>query len=138
MQDAGKLQVKVERGFLVIALQGDILFDSGKAKLKEEAKPVLVELAEILKSLPGRLFQVAGHTDNTGVEDRNWELSMQRALTVVQFLMKQGGVEGRSLSAGGYAFYQPVADNETEEGRQVNRRVEFLLIPNLGELLNLK
>jgi chemotaxis protein MotB len=138
MQDAGKLQVKVERGFLVIALQGDILFDSGKSKLKEEAKPVLIELAEVLKIASGRLFQVAGHTDNTGLEDKNWELSIERAVNVVQFLIKQGGVDGKGLSAGGYAFYQPIADNATEEGRQVNRRVEFLLVPNLGELLNLK
>jgi len=138
MSDAGKLQVKVARGFLVIALQGDILFDSGKSKLKEEAKPILLELAAILKTLPDRLFQVAGHTDDTGAEDLNWELSMQRALTVVQFLIKQGTVQGKNLSAGGYAMYQPVIDNTTDQNKQTNRRVEFLLIPNLSELLNLK
>lgn len=137
MADAGKLQVKVQRGFLVIALAGDILFDSGKAKLKEEAKPVLLELAGVLKQLPDRMFQVAGHTDNMGAEDLNWELSMQRALTVVKFLIKDGGVGGQQLSAGGYAMYQPVADNAADAGRQINRRVEFLLIPNLSELLNL-
>lgn len=138
MSDAGKLQVKVQRGFLVIALQGDILFDTGKSRLKDEAKPILIELAEILKSLSDRMFQVAGHTDNTGSEDLNWELSMQRALTVVRFLIKDGGVGGANLSAGGYAMYQPVADNSTDQGKQINRRVEFLLIPNLADLLTLK
>ena len=138
MSDAGKLQVKVARGFLVIALQGDILFDSGKSKLKEDAKPILLELAAILKSLPDRLFQVAGHTDSAGAEDLNWDLSMQRALTVVKFLIKEGGVEGKNLSAGGYAMFQPVADNGTDQGKQTNRRVEFLLIPNLAELLNVQ
>ena len=138
MSDAGKLQVKVSRGFLVIALQGDILFDSGKSKLKEDAKPILLELAGILKSLPDRLFQVAGHTDSSGAEDLNWDLSMQRALTVVKFLIKEGGCEGKNLSAGGYAMFQPVADNATDAGKQTNRRVEFLLIPNLGELLNVQ
>ena len=138
MSAAGKLQVKVQRGFLAIALQGDILFDSGKSDLKPDAKPVLLELAAVLKSLPDRLFQVAGHTDNAGAEDLNWDLSMRRALTVVRFLIKEGGVDGKNLSAGGYAMYQPMADNATDEGKKGNRRVEFLLIPNLSEILNLK
>lgn len=137
MSDAGKLQVKVERGFLIIALAGDILFDSGKAKLKDEARPVLIELADVLKAMPERLFQVAGHTDDAGSEDLNWDLSMQRALTVVQFMIK-AGVQGKGLSAGGYAMYQPVAENTSDKGKQTNRRVEFLLIPNLSELLNVK
>jgi chemotaxis protein MotB len=137
MSDAGKLSVKVARGFLVISMSGDILFDSGKFELKEEAKAVLIELAGVLKTMPDRLFQVAGHTDNAGAEDLNWKLSMQRALSVVQFLIKSG-LDGKTLSAGGYAMYQPVADNGTKEGQQSNRRVEFLLIPNLTELLNLK
>lgn len=138
MSAAGKLQVKVQRGFLVIALQGDILFDSGKSDLKPDAKPVLLELASVLKALPDRLFQVAGHTDNAGAEDLNWNLSMQRALTVVKFLIKDGGVDGKNLSAGGYAMYQPIADNATDDGKKSNRRVEFLLIPNLSEILTLK
>lgn len=138
MSAAGKLQVKVERGFLVIALAGDILFDSGKSDLKPDAKPVLLELAAVLKQLPDRLFQVAGHTDSVGAEDYNWNLSMQRALTVVKFLIKEGGVDGKNLSAGGYAMYQPVGENTTDEGKKSNRRVEFLLIPNLSEILTLK
>lgn len=137
MSDAGKLTIKVRNGFLVIALSGDILFDSGKAKLKKDAEPVLTELAGILKGMPERLFQVVSHTDDAGAEDLNWKLSMERALTVVQFLIGQG-VNGKGVSAGGYAFYQPVADNTTDAGKQTNRRVEFLLIPNLSELLNLK
>ncbi len=138
MSAAGKLQVKVQGGFLVIALQGDILFDSGKSDLKADAKPVLLELASVLKALPDRLFQVAGHTDNAGAEDLNWNLSMQRALTVVRFLIKDGGVDGKNLSAGGYAMYKPIADNGSDDGKKSNRRVEFLLIPNLSEILTLK
>ena len=137
MSDAGKLQVKLERGFLIIALQGDILFDSGQSKLKKDAEPVLSELAAVLKLLPGRLFQVAGHTDATGDVHTNWTLSMKRALTVVEFLHKSGELPGGSLAAGGYAHYQPVGSNETKEGRAQNRRVEFLLVPNLEELLRL-
>ncbi len=137
MRAAGKLDVKERNGFLIIALSGDILFDSGKAKLKDEASGVLRELAAILKLMPDRLFQVAGHTDDQGDEEKNWGLSMERALTVVRFLIKEG-VNGKTLSSGGYAFYQPVAENATPEGKQKNRRVEFLLMPNLSELLKVK
>lgn len=136
MAAAGKLEVKVQHGFLIIALAGDILFDTGKAKLKDDATPVLRELAAVLKSMPDRLFQVAGHTDDQGEEEKNWGLSTERAVTVVRFLIKEG-VSGKGLSAGGYAFYQPTADNTTPEGRQKNRRVEFLLMPNLSELLTM-
>ena len=136
MAAAGKLEVKVDRGFLIIALAGDILFDTGKAKLKDDATPVLRELAAVLKSMPDRLFQVAGHTDDQGEEEKNWGLSTERAVTVVRFLIKEA-VSGKTLSAGGYAFYQPAADNTTPEGRQKNRRVEFLLMPNLSELLTM-
>jgi chemotaxis protein MotB len=136
MAAAGKLEVKVQRGFLIIALAGDILFDTGKAKLKDDATPVLRELAAVLKAMPDRLFQVAGHTDDQGEEEKNWGLSTERAVTVVRFLIKEG-VSGKTLSAGGYALYQPAADNATPEGRQKNRRVEFLLMPNLSELLTM-
>ncbi len=134
MSDAGKLQIKLDRGFLIIALQGDILFDTGKSKLKEGAKPVLLELAAVLKLMPSRLFQVAGHTDSTGKDERNWELSMARAWSVVGFMLKEGGVPPKTLSVGGYGSYQPTASNDDDPGRATNRRVEFLLVPNLTEL----
>jgi chemotaxis protein MotB len=88
--------------------------------------------------MPDRLFQIAGHTDDRGKEEANWALSVERALSVVTFLIKEGGVNSKALSAGGYASFQGVADNSTDEGRQKNRRVEFLLVPNLGELLTLE
>lgn len=137
MVAAGKLKVVVKDGFLVIALQSDILFDSGKAALKDAAKPVLLELAEVLKNFKGRRFQVAGHTDPRGGDDVNWPLSTQRSVSVVSFLVKAGGVPPQMLSAGGYASYLPVATNETDEGMRQNRRVEFLLLPDLSELLEL-
>ena len=137
MVAAGKLKVVVKDGFLVIQLQSDILFDSGKATLKDAAKPVLRELGEILNKFEGRRFQVAGHTDPRGGEDINWKLSTQRSVSVVQFLIKQGGVKPEMLSAGGYASYLPVVANDTDAGMRQNRRVEFLLLPDLSELLEL-
>ena len=135
---SGKLKVRVQEGFLVIQLQSDILFDTGKSNLKSAAKPVLTELAGILKQFKGRRFQVAGHTDPRGGDDINWKLSTNRALAVVEFLIKRGGVPAKMLSAGGYASYLPLprSDN-SEEGMRQNRRVELMLLPDLSELLEL-
>ena len=134
---AGKLKVAIKNGFLVIEMQSDILFDTGKGELKAEARPVLLELAAVLQQFPDRRFQVAGHTDRRGGDAINWKLSTDRALSVVQFLIETGGVAAKNLSAGGYAHYLPVADNDTPEGMRRNRRVEFLLLPDLRELLEL-
>ena len=101
-----------------------------------EAKPVLAELAAALQGLSDRRFQVAGHTDTTGSDALNWRLSVARAVSVVETLVADG-VPAKNLSAGGYGPHMPVAGNETEEGKKRNRRVELLLMPDLGELLNL-
>ncbi len=134
--DSGKLKVNVARGFLIIELQSDILFDTGKSDLKPEAKPVLAELAAALQGLSDRRFQVAGHTDTTGADALNWRLSVARAVSVVETLVADG-VPAKNLSAGGYGPHMPVASNDTDDGKKRNRRVELLLLPDLGELLNL-
>lgn len=135
--DAGKLRVGIKNGFLVIQLQSDILFDSGKSALKPAAHSVLKELGDVLGKFAGRRFQVAGHTDPRGGDDINWKLSTARSLAVVEFLIKKAAMPPEMLSAGGYASYLPVASNDTEEGMRANRRVEFLLLPDLSELLEL-
>jgi len=135
--DGGKLRVKIQAGFLVIEVSSDILFDLNKSDIKPTAKPVLLEIASALKDMADKRFQVAGHTDNTGAAALNWRLSTARAIAVVEELVNQDGVSPDKLSAGGYGPYLPVAENATEEGRKRNRRVEFLLMPDLSELLNL-
>jgi chemotaxis protein MotB len=134
--DGGKLRVKIANGFLVIEVSSDILFDLNKSDIKPTAKPVLQELATALAELPDRRFQVAGHTDNTGSAELNWRLSTARAVAVVEEIVK-GGVNPATLSAGGYGPYLPVAANDSDEGRKKNRRVEFLLLPDLGDLFDL-
>lgn len=134
---SGKLRLVVKDGMLVIQMQSDVLFDAGKAVLKDAAKPVLKDLAKVLKTFTGRRFQVAGHTDPSGGGDINWPLSSKRALSVVQFLIKQADMPPQMLSAGGYASYLPTAPNDTKENRARNRRVEFVLMPDLGKLLEL-
>jgi chemotaxis protein MotB len=135
---SGKLKIRIVRGRMVVEMASNILFPSGKAKLHEEGEAALSELAVILKTINDRDLQVAGHTDNvpihTGKFKSNWELSTERAVTVVKFLQETGGVDPIHLSASGYAEYSPAATNDTEEGKAQNRRIEIVLMPNLDEL----
>ncbi len=140
MIEGGRLRVRVVRNRMVVELPEGILFESGRARLKEEGKEALAEVARVLREIPNRDFQVAGHTDNVPIRTRrfpsNWELSTQRAVNVVRFLLEQG-FEATRLSAAGYADTQPVASNETPSGRQQNRRIEIVLLPNFDELPDL-
>jgi chemotaxis protein MotB len=136
---SGQLRVRIVRGRMVVELAENILFDSGRAELKREGQAALNQVAEVLKTIGNRDFQVAGHTDNVPVHGRfpsNWELSTARAVTVAR-LLATAGVEGPHLSAAGYAEFSPAADNATAEGRQQNRRIEIVLMPNLDELPDL-
>ena len=134
--EGGKLRTTVRNGFLVIEMQSDILFDTGKSEVKPAAKPVLADLAGALKEMPDRRFQVAGHTDDRGPAALNWKLSVDRALAVVEELVADG-VAPQTLSAGGYGPYVPLHANDNDQNRTRNRRVEFLLLPDLSELLQL-
>jgi chemotaxis protein MotB len=132
MIDAGKLEVSMRRGQIVLGLGTDVLFDAGKTELKPEGTQALVEIAKVLKTLAARRFQVAGHTDNQPIKTKefpsNWELSTARAVVVVKLLLKEG-VTASVLSAAGYADVDPVGQN-----RAKNRRIEIVLVPNVEEL----
>lgn len=132
MTQAGKVKVVRRNGRLIVEIAENILFDTAKSKLKPEGIAALTELAPLLARVE-RDFQVTGHTDNVGTEVYNWRLSMDRSLSVLQQMIDAGYPSSR-LSSAGYAWYQPVATNDTAEGRQLNRRVEFVLVPNLDEL----
>jgi len=140
MIDSGKLKVRIVRNKMVIELPEAVLFASGSAKLKPEGIRVLAELGPVLASIKGRQFQVGGHTDNKPIRTKrfpsNWELSGARAIDVTKLLIEYG-VPGTRVSAAAYADTQPVADNETPEGRALNRRIEIALQPNLDELPDL-
>jgi chemotaxis protein MotB len=137
---SGKLRVRIVRGRMVVELSENILFDSGKSELKKEGTAALQEVATVLGSIPDREFQIAGHTDNVPIKSAkfasNWELSTARGVTVARSLAAQG-VPANRLSAAGYAETQPVASNDTPEGRAQNRRIEIVLMPNLDELPDL-
>jgi chemotaxis protein MotB len=137
MIDAGKLKVKIVNGRMVVELASDILFASGSAGLSPEGKAAITEVAGVLASIPDRLYQVEGHTDDVPIRTErfpsNWELGSARAITVVQSL-EQGGVPPARLSAASYAENRPVSPNKTPEGKSANRRIEIVLVPDLSQL----
>lgn len=137
---AGKLKVKPIRGRLVVELPSAILFESGSAELSKEGKETLSQVAEVLKSIPEREFQIAGHTDDRPIRSSrypsNWELSTSRAVNVVKFL-QEAGVPPQRLSAAGFSEYQPAVPNDSEDNRALNRRIEIILMPNVEELPDL-
>ncbi len=132
MVSAGTVKVVRRNGRLVVQVSENILFDTGKSKLKDEGTATLAQIAPVLAKV-NREFQVSGHTDNVGGAEVNWKLSIDRAFTVLNTLI-EAGYPSERLSASGYAWHQPVADNDTDEGRSLNRRVDLVLVPNLDEL----
>ena len=140
MIDAGRVSIRVRRGRIVLTLHNDVLFDEGKTDLKPEGNAALAEIAQTLKTVSMRSFQVAGHTDNLPIKKKgeftsNWELSTERAVVVVKFLAQQG-VSSNVLSAAGYGEFDPIASNGNEGGRAKNRRIEISLVPNMEELIS--
>jgi chemotaxis protein MotB len=139
MIDAGELKIATRNGRLVLQLPNDVLFDSGQTALKPAGKDALVHVAQVLKTVAGRKFQVAGNTDNVPIQTArfpsNWELSTARAVEVVRLLVAQG-VDPKALSAAGYGEFDPVVTNDAADGRAKNRRIEITLQPNLDELVS--
>lgn len=121
---------------LVITVVGDVLFDSGKAKVRPEAYTILDKVATVLnENVPELNVGIEGHTDNQPIKfsgwKSNWELSTARALSVLHYLVEEKSVVPERISAMGYGEYSPVASNDTKEGRQSNRRVEIVILPQL-------
>jgi outer membrane protein OmpA-like peptidoglycan-associated protein len=95
--------------------------------LKEEAYKVLDELVEFLKRKDDERIEIGGHTDNVGKADANMILSTNRAKSVMAYLISKG-IASERLTAQGYGFTQPVAENDTPEGRSLNRRTEVKIL----------
>jgi len=108
-----------------VALYG-IYFDTGKSTLKPESTPALNEISKLLKADTALKLYVVGHTDNTGAFDANMKLSMDRASAVINALVTQYAVNAARLKACGDGPTAPVATNDTEEGKALNRRVELV------------
>jgi chemotaxis protein MotB len=128
----------MEKG-LVITFVADILFDSGKSKLRPEAHATMDKVTRVLnENVPDLKVGIEGYTDNEPIQasgwKSNWELSVARALSVLHYLQDEKSVEGRRLSVIGYGEQRPVADNAGKEGRQLNRRVEIVIMPRFAKV----
>lgn len=118
---------------VILTIRERILFDTLRAKIKESAMPVLDEIAKFLLAYPDRIVIVAGHTDKmpTSTErfPSNWDLSAKRAVNTVKYISYLDELDESRLVAAGFGEHHPVAPNDTPKNRQLNRRVEFILLP---------
>ena len=118
---------------MVITLQG-VYFEFDKATLEPESRPALEDAARILIQNPAITVEIQGHTDSVGSAEYNQQLSERRAQAVVSYLLQDLGIEAGRLTARGYGESRPVADNDTEDGRGLNRRVEFVILGQDGKI----
>lgn len=124
------IDIVVEEDEVTIRMMGEATFDTGQTELRKEFAPLLLKIGEILGRTKGEII-IAGHTDNIplkgGPYKSNLGLSMARAGSVAEFLLKSTSLDPKRISAVGFGEYRPLESNDTEQGRQKNRRVEIVV-----------
>jgi chemotaxis protein MotB len=130
----GELQVRQYKDMLTVDVAEQLFFDSGRANLKDTGKAVLKKVGDALKGYEDKVIRIVGHTDNVPISKSaqkvfpsNWELSVARATNVVRYL-QEVGIPPERMIASGRAEYQPIAENDTPDGRKKNRRIEITLV----------
>ena len=135
------VDVKVLKGVVYISLNDNMLYKSGSYEISPAAAATLSKIAKIITDYKDYEVLVEGNTDNVPIRQtnirNNWDLSALRASSVVQELQNKYGVNPSRLTAGGRGEYNPVADNETPEGRSQNRRTQIIITPQLDQFLDL-
>ena len=130
------LTVTEKNGKIYLSLSQELLFASGSARPNRAGQEALKKVASILKGNNEIDVVVEGHTDADGATAKNWDLSVDRATSVVK-LLTQYGVSPDALTAAGKGEHAPIASNSTNRGKSLNRRTEIILSPKLDELYNL-
>jgi chemotaxis protein MotB len=124
------VQVEVGAGEVTIRLMGETAFDSGRANIKLQLRPLLLKIGAVLQNTKGDVI-IAGHTDNIPVQggryESNLKLSISRAAAVAEFLLDKSMIEPQRVSTMGFGKYRPLESNDTPMGRKRNRRVEIIL-----------
>jgi chemotaxis protein MotB len=137
MIESGAVQVKFRNGVMLVNMPSEVLFPSASADLSEPGKLSVMQVGAVLKNLPERQFMIVGHTDSLPIKSTiykdNWDLSTARALTVTKYLVS-AGLDAKRLIAAGHGEHDPVASNKSKDGREKNRRIEIILMPNINEL----
>ena len=139
--DLRDVDIKVLKGVVYISLADNMLFRSGSYEVSDRAMEILSKIAKIIKDYSSYDVLVEGNTDNVPISRtnirNNWDLSALRASSVVQVLQNRFGVNPSRLTAAGRGEYNPVADNDSDYGRQQNRRTEIIITPQLDQFLDL-
>jgi chemotaxis protein MotB len=134
---AGRVKLSELQGKLTVRMGERVLFPSGSATISADGKATLRKIADAFASVQDRIIRVEGHTDNVPIHTErfpsNWELSAARAIAVVRYLQERG-IDPKLLGAAGYGEYQPIASNDTADGRAENRRIEISLAAPLQTL----
>ncbi len=129
IQDSISVAMDENYQYVRILLNGAVLFDSGSAEIKKESVAVIDKIGDILKTYDKHLIKIEGHTDNVPMSNGRYEsnmwLSTARATKVFEYLVNKKGLSPKTLEASGRGEYEPLASNDTREGRAKNRRVEI-------------
>ena len=134
--DLIELNIDPDYRFVQLSLRGSVLFDSGKADIKEEAIPILSKVGDVLSKFKDYTIEIEGHTDNvpmtSGRYKNNLWLSSARALNAAEYLINNKGMDPSRLKYSGRGEYDPVASNDTQDGKAKNRRIEIKIYNELS------
>ena len=145
-EELKEVDVQVLKGVVYISLADNMLYTSGSYEINDRAAETLSKIAKIIMDYKDYDVLIEGNTDNVPVNNtaasmknirNNWDLSCLRASSVVQYLIKNYGVEAKRLTAGGRGEFNPIADNSTELGKQRNRRTQIIITPKLDQFMDL-
>ena len=140
-EEMKEVDVQVLKGVVYISLADNMLYKSGSYEINSRASQTLSKIAKIIKDYKDYDVLIEGNTDNVPISKtnirNNWDLSALRASSVVQALQNDYGVDPKRLTAGGRGEYNPIATNDTELGKQRNRRTQIIITPKLDEFMDL-
>lgn len=132
-----QLNAKLSSEGLLVTINDSVFFNSGSADVRQEDITIAKEISELLVMDPPHNVIISGYTDNVPIQnssfDSNWELSVSRAVNFMKVILENKNLDPRLFSAKGFGEFQPIASNDTTAGRQKNRRVEVLILPNNTE-----
>ena len=140
-EEMNDVDVQVLKGVVYISLADNMLYKSGSYEIGERAGETLSKIAKIIMDYKDYDVLVEGNTDNVPISQKNirnnWDLSALRASSVVQVLQTQYGIDPKRMTCGGRGQYNPVASNNTEKGKQRNRRTQIIITPKLDQFMDL-
>ena len=140
-EELKEVDVQVLKGVVYISLADNMLYKTGSYEINDRAAETLSKIAKIIKDYKDYDVLIEGNTDNVPISRENirnnWDLSCLRASSVVQALQNKYGVDPKRLTAGGRGEFNPLATNDTELGRQRNRRTQIIITPKLDQFMEL-